>query len=182
MAYIVNISDNAAVTINLQQGRVQLNPKEYAELSPLDVEPAKKNYNSKEFGLCVVETEQELRMIVPEQKAEESEESEEESVEESVEEIPDDGDDSQDDQGDQINQDDHESEEQESDDQKENNQTQELTEKAKAILDIKAKIDQYRAEQNLNDLKELATKLNISYMYNISFEKLAEKILMHIGA
>lgn len=172
MAYIVNISDNAAVTINLQQGRVQLNPKEYAELSPLDVEPAKKNYNSKEFGLCVVETEQELRMIVPEQKAEESEE-------ESVEEIPDDGDDSQDDQ---INQDDHESEEQESDDQKENNQTQELTEKAKAILDIKAKIDQYRAEQNLNDLKELATKLNISYMYNISFEKLAEKILMHIGA
>lgn len=175
MAYIVNISDNAAVTINLQQGRVQLNPKEYAELSPLDVEPAKKNYNSKEFGLCVVETEQELRMIVPEQKAEESEE-------ESVEEIPDDGDDSQDNQGDQINQDDHESEEQESDDQKENNQTQELTEKAKAILDIKAKIDQYRAEQNLNDLKELATKLNISYMYNISFEKLAEKILMHIGA
>ena len=170
MAYIVNISDNTAVTINLQQGRVQLNPKEYAELSPLDVEPAKKNYNSKEFGLCVVETEQELRMIVPEQKAEES-----------TEEIPTD-DDSQDNQDDQINQDDQESEEQKSDDQKENNQTRELTEKEKAILDVKAKIDQYRSEQNLNDLKELATKLNISYMYNISFEKLAEKILMHIGA
>lgn len=170
MAYIVNISDNTAVTINLQQGRVQLNPKEYAELSPLDVEPAKKNYNSKELGLCVVETEQELRMIVPEQKAEES-----------TEEIPTD-DDSQDNQDDQINQDDQESEEQKSDDQKENNQTRELTEKEKAILDVKAKIDQYRSEQNLNDLKELATKLNISYMYNISFEKLAEKILMHIGA
>ena len=53
--------------------------------------------------------------------------------------------------------------------------------KEKAKKEIEERIELYRSQGNLNDLKELATKLGISYMYNISFDKLAEKILMHIN-
>lgn len=196
MAYIVNISETAAITLNLAQGRVQLEPKGYCVLSSIDIEQAKQNYNSKELGLCVVETEQELNLILGKQTATFAADIKPENLvlAPDMETIPDPGfipsvqetdvaeetDDSDEDETSEnsINEEDNEE-----DNEKDNNNgkdEEELSEEAKAKRKLINTIEAYRAADNLNGLKELATKLNIPYMYNISFDKLASKVLLHL--
>ena len=170
MAYIVNISETTAITVNLSQGRVQLEPNGYCELHPLDLERAKKCYNSKEVGLCVVETDHELELLTSKKEQPARKPKTDEVAPATAQ------------TNSQINDQSAvvppapvTATENSSDD------SSDVDPKEKAKKEIEERIELYRSQGNLNDLKELATKLGISYMYNISFDKLAEKILMHIN-
>lgn len=77
MAYIINISTNAATTLNLQQGRVKLEPLDYCEIHTADLEFAREHYNSKELNLYIAETDKELELILSSKKVDTSEETEE---------------------------------------------------------------------------------------------------------
>lgn len=63
-SYLINTSPNAAITVNLIQGRVLLEPLSYCELHNQDKARAKQIYNSKELNLFVAESEKELELIL----------------------------------------------------------------------------------------------------------------------
>lgn len=183
MAYIININPTGAVTIELSQGRVQLDPLKYCELYPKDIERALKIYNNAEMGLYVAETDKELNLILdghkskvksnentepivnpdtdtnndqdPDSETEKSDEEDSTTTEETVTENPTDAD-------------------EDSTDTEE--ETEEDKEEAikKQIIDS---VEKYRAANNLNALKELAAKLKIPFMHNISSNTLANKII-----
>lgn len=203
MAYIINTSPVALTTLNLVQGRVQLEPLSYCELQDVDASYAKQVYNSKDLNLYVAETKEELDLILgaykkPEEpkqevpsgiaiitedavtvvsseesaQSEETEESEEESLEE--------------DQSSEVVTEEQGSEETSKEDSEESKESQENSSeedpKQKYIETIKASIDSYREAADIESLKALAKTLGISFMYNISFDKLSEKILTKISA
>lgn len=63
MAYVININANSAVTLNLVQGQVMLEPFQHCTIDFRDEEFAKKNYNDQKLGLYYAETEKELDLI-----------------------------------------------------------------------------------------------------------------------
>lgn len=82
MAYIINISINAATTLNLQQGRVKLEPLDYCEIHAADLEFAREHYNNKDLNLYIAETDKELELIISSKKNDSSSEETEEAKEE----------------------------------------------------------------------------------------------------
>ena len=82
MAYIINISTNAATTLNLQQGRVKLEPLDYCEIHAADLEFAREHYNNKDLNLYIAETDKELELIISSKKNDSSSEETEEAKEE----------------------------------------------------------------------------------------------------
>ena len=191
MAYIININPTGAVTIELSQGRVQLDPLKYCELHPQDIERALKVYNNAQMGLYVAETDKELTMIL------EGNKSVTKNDEEDTEPVPDSDPNSVDPQSQNVvleNSNENipetttevETETEETVNENSTNETKteepkaaENTEDAikKQIIDS---VEKYRAAGNLNALKELASKLKISFMYNISLNTLANKIIESI--
>lgn len=198
MAYIINTSSTAATTLNLAQGRVQLAPRSYCELHAIDIERARRLYNSKELNLYIVETDKELELILGSKK-EKSDQDETKTSAPDLNTQPvtneniagSTSDNSEPDETAQI--------------LALKNQYEQLTEKdaeetKSEIQDPNPEEEQKDTEQSQNDqnamklklieqvklarmqgsiavLKELATKLGIQFMPNIGIDKLTARIL-----
>ena len=202
MAYLINTSNIAATTVNLAQGRVQLEPLTYCELHDIDIEKARKFYNSAELNLYVAETDKELNLILNPDKNNQKDENTdaENTVSNSIATAdPLDPVDSPD-PTDQV-----ENQNQVASDLVENTadvpvvpitvsenvpvdpveepiKTEENDQNQKEALkkQIISHVELYKQQRNLIALKELAAKLGIPFMHNISIEKLANRIIQSL--
>ena len=227
MAYIINTSTVAAVTLNLSQGRVQLEPQQYCELHDNDLEKAKACYNNKDLNLYLAMTKEELDLILQDkhQKTEmvnikaieegavvisdrplpiptidnagqsvddiEDEDDVEDDIEDedNVEDDIEDEDDVEDDIEDEDNvEDEDEAEDAEwtdetpapvEDVEEETKEEEDQTAKL-AKENLQAQIEILRGTDNLEGLKDLATKLSVPYTHNIKAETLANKLLEYL--
>lgn len=200
MAYIINTSTVAAVTLNLSQGRVQLEPQQYCELHDNDLEKAKTCYNNKDLNLYLAMTKEELDLILQDkhQKTEMAniKAIEEEAVVISDRPLPiptiDNAGQSEDEVEDEVEaevEDEAEDEDEvedaewtdetpapvEEETKEEEDQTAKL-----AKENLQAQIEILREADNLEGLKDLATKLSVPYTHNIKAETLANKLLEYL--
>ena len=195
MAYIINTSTVAAVTLNLSQGRVQLEPQQYCELHDNDLEKAKTCYNNKDLNLYLAMTKEELDLILQDkhQKTEMAniKAIEEEAVVISDRPLPiptiDNAGQSEDEVETEV-EDEAEDEDEvdaeltdetpapvEEETKEEEDQTAKL-----AKENLQAQIEILREADNLEGLKDLATKLSVPYTHNIKAETLANKLLEYL--
>ena len=198
MAYIINTSTVAAVTLNLSQGRVQLEPQQYCELHDNDLEKAKACYNNKDLNLYLAMTKEELDLILQDkhQKTEmanikaiedeavvisdrplpiptidnagQSEDEVEAEVEDEAE--------------DEVDVEDGECADETpapAEDVEETKEEEDQTAKL-AKENLQAQIEILREADNLEGLKDLATKLSVPYTHNIKAETLANKLLEYL--
>ena len=220
MAYIINTSTVAAVTLNLSQGRVQLEPQQYCELHDNDLEKAKACYNNKDLNLYLAMTKEELDLILQDkhQKTEmanikaieegavvisdrplpiptidnagqsededDVEDEDEVDVEDAEDEVEDETEDEvEDETEDEVDVEDAEwtdetpapVEDVEEETKEEEDQTAKL-----AKENLQAQIEILREADNLEGLKDLATKLSVPYTHNIKAETLANKLLEYL--
>ena len=207
MAYIINTSTVAAVTLNLSQGRVQLEPQQYCELHDNDLEKAKACYNNKDLNLYLAMTKEELDLILQD-KHQKTEMVNIKAIEEgavvisdrplpiptidnagqSVDDIED-----EDDVEDDIEDEDNVEDEDEAEDAEWTDETpapvEDVEEETKEEEDqtaklakenLQAQIEILRGTDNLEGLKDLATKLSVPYTHNIKAETLANKLLEYL--
>ena len=212
MAYIINTSTVAAVTLNLSQGRVQLEPQQYCELHDNDLEKAKACYNNKDLNLYLAMTKEELDLILQDkhQKTEmanikaieegavvisdrplpiptidnagQSEDEDDVEDEDEVD-VEDAEDEVEDETEDEVDVEDAEwtdetpapVEDVEEETKEEEDQTAKL-----AKENLQAQIEILREADNLEGLKDLATKLSVPYTHNIKAETLANKLLEYL--
>lgn len=216
MAYIINTSTVAAVTLNLSQGRVQLEPQQYCELHDNDLEKAKACYNNKDLNLYLAMTKEELDLILQDkhQKTEmanikaieegavvisdrplpipaidnagqsedevdvEDEDEDEVDVEDAEDEVEDETEDDVEDEVEAAEWTDETPapvEDVEEETKEEEDQTAKL-----AKENLQAQIEILREADNLEGLKDLATKLSVPYTHNIKAETLANKLLEYL--
>lgn len=206
MAYIINTSTVAAVTLNLSQGRVQLEPQQYCELHDNDLEKAKACYNNKDLNLYLAMTKEELDLILQDkhQKAEmanmktiEEEavvisdrplpiptidnagQSEDEVDAELTDETPAPAEDAEDETEDEDEVDAEWTDETPAPVEEETKEEEDQTAKL-AKENLQAQIEILREADNLEGLKDLATKLSVPYTHNIKAETLANKLLEYL--
>lgn len=178
MAYVINTSTSAAVTLNLAQGRVQLAPRSYCTLHSVDLERARRIYNSKDLNLYVAETDAELELILGpiDEEKQEDPGTETSPIDEDPVDIgpsePKDPD---------V---DTESEAQDDNDTlvtsapaQLGGQSEEEPDKAVIKQQLLDSIEVLRTQNDIDPLKELATHFGIQFMPNIGIDKLAARIV-----
>lgn len=224
MAYIINTSTVAAVTLNLSQGRVRLEPQQYCELHDQDLDKARTYYNNKDLNLYVANTDKELELIL-ETKHQKTEKVNAEVIKEAINEavvvsdrplpIPtvDNAEQSADGKEDveEIEKEEESKENAEDDsihepyipvilkdpennilDEKEDieeieevpaeEETKEEEDQTAKLAkeNLQTQIEILRETNNLDGLKDLATKLSVPYTHNIKAETLANKLLDYL--